>query len=175
MTVPFSPRCRFAAGLILLLSLWCIGRPAASRASDFDDTAWNLAGTLSIRIVSSTSTVPMSGTLTLNADRTYVLDFAGLLVPDEQGVWYEDRGRLFLFTQNLQAEVLALQAALAIAFGEPVRLELTRATGKGSLDAKSGVLRVQWASQFTGTLVDGNLSGPVSRNLLLTGTPAPAP
>ena len=175
MNVPFPPRRLLPGGLILLLSLWCAGRPVASRASDFDDSAWNLAGTLSIRIAASTSTVPLSGTLTLNADRTYVLDFAGLLVPNEQGVWYEDRGRLTLFTQNLQAEVLSLQAALAIAFGTPVRLELLRATGKGSLDAKSGVLRVQWASQFTGTLTGENLSGPVSRNLLLTGTRAPAP
>lgn len=144
-----------------------------ARASAFDDTTWNLTGTSTARIGNVSQAAPVNATLSIMSDRTYLLVDNDPSTPDEIGVWFENRGRLLLFTQNILEQILALESALGVATGDTVRLSILKGSGKASLNSSTGLLTLQSSFQMSAFLMNANLTLGLSLRSTLTGTLAP--
>ena len=144
-----------------------------ANAGPLDDTVWNLTGTATVRIGSVGQTVPVSGMLTLNADRTYLLHTNGSPEPDEVGAWFEYRGKVQLFPQNLLDFVEWLEQQFLAEAGEPVLISLIKYSQTASLDSKTGMLKMRSTIQMGAFLPQLNLSLAISGRSNVTGTQAP--
>ena len=143
-----------------------------ANAGPLDDTVWNLTGTAKVRIGSVSQTVSFSETLTLNADRTYLLHENGPPAPDEVGAWFEYRGKVQLFPQNLLDFVEALEPLLSADAGEPVQISIIKYSQTASLDSKTGMLKMQSTIEMGAFLPQSNLSLKISGKSSAMGTPA---
>jgi len=145
-----------------------------ANAGPLDDTVWNLTGTAKVRIGSVSQTSSFSETLTLNADRTYLLhDESGSSVPDEVGAWFEYRGKVQLFPQNFLDFVEALEPLLSADAGEPVQISIIKTSQTASLDSKTGMLKMQSTIEMGAFLPQSNLALKLSGKSSATGMQAP--
>jgi len=159
----------------LLVALLCLslGFAGVASAGQFDDTTWNLGGSVTIRIgTAQFQSPPIQATLTLNADRTYVLH-SMVSGPDEVGAWFEYHGQILLITQNILDQIEAMESALSSQAGEPVRVVPLRSSGRVSLDSKTGMLVVQGKSQVVAILQNSNLTVKILTTVNFKGTQAP--
>ena len=169
---PASSRSLSILVVIVLLSF--IGpRVSAAQAGPLDDTVWSLTGTATVRVGAISRTVPISQTLTLNSDRTYLLHNEGTSEPDEVGAWFEYRGQLQMFTQNILEGLEAFEEVLSADAGEPVRITPLKSTGRVKFDSRTGQLLVQSRGQIAAMLQTSNRTVIISTSTRLTGVPAP--
>jgi hypothetical protein len=178
-TQPSSPsRSRLAlvwlgAGLLCVLLM----AAPASATTPFDDTTWNLVGTGSVRIGSVNQTVPVSGTLVLNADRTFTLtDSAQQGAVPEEGVWFVNRNRIVFFPQNFLDQIVELEDEISAELNDgPVEISLLRYFEQASTKNKNGTnaLSFQEKADFDLFVVNMNQSFRMSIRIAATGTQVP--
>jgi len=145
-----------------------------ANAGPLNDTVWNLTGTATVRSGSVSQTEPISETLTLNADRTYLLHENGSSGPDEVGAWFEYRGNVQLFPQNLLdfVEWLEQQISAEPPY-EPVRISPIKYSQTASLDSKTGMLRLRSSLQIGAFFQSSNLALTLSGKSNATGMQVP--
>lgn len=160
-------------GILLFAWLACLAAIRDARAGQFDDTVWNLTGTVQARVGALSQSGPVSGMLTLNADRTYLLHENGSSGPDEVGAWFEYRGALYLYGQNVLDQIESLETELSSQAGEPVRIVPLRSTGTAKFNSKTGALSIITSAQMVAMLQSSNLALNLSLKAALTGVPAP--
>jgi len=165
--VPIPPtvgRC----GLLFLLVLLAAPAAACAQAG-----VWNVIGsaTVSFKGFGKTKTAVV-GTLTLNADRTYAFGFGGPV--DEAGVWFQDdKGKLYLFQQNLLAQVADLESSLATELGEPVEVVVTKAQTSAKLGKGGTTIAVAVSSKLAVRLLTSGITLSFTLKEKYVGTPAP--
>jgi len=165
-------RARLPIGVFPSLLL-IIVTATGTHASGFEDTTWNLMGSATARIGNVSQTAPVNATLSLMSDRNYAIVDDDPSTPDETGVWFENRGRLLLFTQNILEQILALESALGVATGDTVRLSILKGSGKASLNGSTGMLTLMSSNQMSVFLQNANLTLGLSVRSTLTGALAP--
>ena len=162
------------AGLLVVLVCLSLEFAGVASARQFDDTVWNLGGTATLRIGAMQFTSPpFQATLTLNADRTYSLGNGASPDPGEVGAWFEYRGRILLFSENILDQIEDMESALGAQFGEPVRVVPLRSSGRVGLDNKTGMLILQVNSQYVAILQNSNVEVKIVTTVNLKGTQAP--
>jgi len=144
-----------------------------ANAGPLDDTVWNLTGTATVRSGSVSQTESISEMLTLNADRTYLLHTNGSPEPDEVGAWFEYRGKVQLFPQNLLDLIEWLEQQLLAEAGEPVRISIIKYSRTASLDSRTGMLQLRVIIQMGAFLPQSNLALLISAKSSSTGMQAP--
>ena len=159
--------------MLLLAGLMCLAGSNDVRAGQFDDTVWNLTGTVQARVGGLSQSGPVSGMLTLNADRTYLLHENGSSGPDEAGAWFEYRGALYFYAQNVLEQIESLETEVSSQAGEPVRIVPLRSTGTAKFNSRTGALTISSSSQMVAVLQNSNLALNLSLKAMLTGMPAP--
>jgi hypothetical protein len=159
--------------MLLLAGLICLAGSNDVRAGQFDDTMWNLTGTVQARVGALSQSGPVSGMLTLSADRTYLLHDDSSSGPDEAGAWFEYRGALYLYAQNVLEQIESLETELSSQAGEPVRIVPLRSTGTAKFNSKTGALSIITSAQMVAMLQSSNLTLNISLKAALTGMPAP--
>jgi hypothetical protein len=127
---------------------------------------WSLAGTGTAKFGRASATLPLTGLLTLNDDRTYILAAEGDDVP-ESGVWFRDRNNLLLFQQNLLEQILVLEAGLTSDLGEETELSLLQL--KVRAGAKKGALSLRQDIRFNAFFPRLDLTLPLVSSVNLTG------
>ena len=89
------------------------------------------------------------------------------------GAWFEYRGKVRLFPQNLLDLVEWLELALSAEAREPVRISLTKYSQTASLDSKTGMLKMRSTIQMGAFLPQSNVSLKISGKSSATGMQAP--
>jgi hypothetical protein len=151
----FDPRCslrRAALGAAAAVLFILVGYSRAA-AGAVDGTIWMLTGTSTTRVGPYSSSKPFTATLTLNADRIYTLRFTNALFPDNVGVWFENKGRVLLYQQNLLIELQATELALQAAAGEPVELQLLKYGEDASVKKTHEMLKFRATYQFNASVL----------------------
>lgn len=143
-----------------------------SKAGAPQASLWDLSGIATAKVGKVSETVPVSGMLGFNADRTYVFQIDGEPLADT-GVWFTDRRKLLLFTQNLLEQILALEADLQTIVGEPVEITPTKSKGKISINSKTGLLSVNQSTAFNAFFPNSNVKLRITLNLRMTGAEVP--
>ncbi len=101
-----------------------------------------LTGTAQLRVNSTRATVPVNGSLVLNADRTYILGSDGDEVP-ETGVWFKGGKGLVLFQQNLLEQLEVVREIYAQPPGKPLEINVTRLRNSVRLNQKTDTLSLR--------------------------------
>jgi len=143
-----------------------------SRAGAPQASLWDLSGTATAKIGKVSESAPVTGMLGLNADRTYVFQIDGDPLADT-GVWFTDRGKLLLFTQNLLEQILDLEADLETIVGEPVEITPAKSKGKISISSKTSLMSVKQSTAFNAFFPDSNITLRITLNLRMTGAEVP--
>ena len=167
---PFR-RSFYSAGCSLLVLLGLL--LAAPAVASAQAGVWNLIGTATVSFKGFGKTkTAVVGTLTLNADRTYATGFGGPV--DEAGVWFQDdKGKLYLFQQNLLAQVADLESSLATELGEPVEVVVTKAQTTAKLGDGGTTITAAVSSKLAVRLLTSGTTLSFTLKEKYAGTPAP--
>ena len=165
-----TPLALASLGAGFLCALWMTA--PATAGTPFDDTTWNLVGTGSARIGRLNQTVPISGTLMLNADRTFTITDSGQQSsPPEEGVWFVNRDRIVFFPQNFLEQIVDLENEISSdPQTDPVQVSLLRYSEQATFNSRTGLLSFQERGDFGVFVVNLNQSFPMSVRIVATGT-----
>ena len=158
--------------LSLVMGAFCLfAGSSLAEAGSLGGTVWNLTGTGTTQAGSFSNMKPFTATLTFNPDRTYTLRFTSALFPDNDGVWFENAGRVVLYQQNLLAELRATELMLWGALGTPVELELLKYEESATPAKTLGSLTFRATYQFNASVPSQGFLIGVTVRLKATGTP----
>jgi hypothetical protein len=130
---------------------------------------WDLRGVASRRFGRTQQTLNVVAMLLLSEDRNYVLMMEGEDVP-ERGAWFNDRGKILLYPQNILEQVQDLEQTLSEDLGEPVQVSLLQMRSNVSINARSGQLSLSASNQGRATLLDSHGEERLSISVKLAGT-----
>ena len=170
-----SNRRRFerVALMRLAAAFFFLAGSSQAKASSLDGTSWSLTGTGTTRVGSLADSKPYTAMLSFHADRTYTLRFTSALFPDNDGVWFENAGRIVLYQQNLLAELRATELMLWGALGTPVELELLKYEESATPAKTLQSLTFRATYQFNAFVPSQDFLTGVTVRLSATGTPGP--
>lgn len=145
---------------------------SSASASAVTPSMWNLSGITTASALGVKETFPVTGTLMLNADRTYELEIDGDPII-EMGVWFQDRNKILLFAQNILEQILALEADIAGEVGEPVELTPTQSKLKVSINKKTDIMAIGSKARLNAFFPQSNVLLRLSTATKITGTRVP--
>ena len=145
---------------------------SSASASAVNPSMWNLSDITTASALGVKETTPVTGTLMLNADRTYELEIDGNPVI-EMGVWFQDRNKILLFAQNILEQILALEADIAGVVGEPVELTPAQSKGGVSINKKSGIMTISSKARLNAFFPQSNVLLRLSTATKIKGTRVP--
>jgi hypothetical protein len=151
-------------GVILAALLW------AGPAHAVGGKVWDLSGVATARIGGIMQSQAVTGSLALNDDRTYVLH-SDMEPVDDTGAWFELKGKIQLYTQNLLEQITELESELATQLGEPAEVTPVKSKSRITVDPVTGVLSLRADTSYQVYLPNSHLTFKVSVRLVLTGTP----
>jgi len=135
--------------------------------TEFDE-AWLLSGTLDSRMGGRLDRVAVTGKLLISSARTYAMQIDGEPI-QERGVWFEHKGKLMLYQQNLLEMVQIFERELEAAGGEPTEISVSSIHGEGRWDSRIGGLSLKVDARCSASFLQSDVTEPLSRSLKATG------